>query len=201
MSGMEEFEVKYLDINPEEIQKKLIAIGAKKVFDRIYHVKIFDYPDLRMNNDDAAWLRLRNEGDRVTLTYKQRYGMRGQGVKLDSGGENNDGGMKEIEVVVDDFEKTAQIFYSIGLTDKFIEEKRRIRYVLGDIEFDIDYMPGLEPFLEIESDSMERVEKGIELLGLNPDDKKIFSAFQIYALAGINMLDYKAFTFDGLVKK
>ncbi len=200
MSGMEEFEVKYLNINPGEIEKKLVALGAKKVFDRVYHVKVFDYPDLRMN-DDAAWLRLRDEGDRITLTYKQRYGAQGEGVRLASDGENNDVGMKEIEVVVDDFEKTAQIFYSIGLIDKFIEEKRRIRYILDDIEFDIDYMPGLEPFLEIESNSMEKVEQGIKLLGLDPDEKKIFSAFQIYALAGINMLDYKAFKFDGLVKK
>jgi adenylate cyclase, class 2 len=198
---MEEFEVKYLDINPEEIEKKLVAIGAKKVFDKLYRVKIFDYPDLRLNNDEAAWVRLRDEGDEITLTFKQRYGMPVINGKLGGTGETNDGGMKEIEVIVDDFEKTAQIFYAVGMIDKFIEEKRRVRYQLDDIEFDIDYMPGLNPFLEIESTSMARVEEGIKLLGLNPDEKKIFSAFQIYALNGINMLDYKAFLFSGLIKK
>lgn len=47
----------------------------------------------------------------------------------------------------------------------------------------------------------EMEEFEVKYLNINPDEKKIFSAFQIYALAGINMLDYKAFTFDGLVKK
>lgn len=193
---MEEFEVKYLNINVAEIEAKLVSIGAKNIFDRYYRVNIFDYPDLRLNGD-AAWVRLRDEGDRITLTYKQRLGVKDK----DDRGVTNDTGMKEIEVVVDDFEKTAQIFYSIGLVDKFVEEKRRIRYMLDDIEFDIDYMPGIEPFLEIESSSMDKVEKSIKLLGLEPSEKRIFSAFQVYALNGINMLDYKAFMFSGLIKK
>lgn len=197
---MEEFEVKYLNINPKEIEDKLVAIGAKKIFDRIYRVRIFDYPDLRLNGD-AAWVRLRDEGDKITLTFKQRLGTKSDDGIVDKSGKTNDDGMKEIEVTVNDFEKTAQIFYSIGMIDKFYEEKRRIRYIKDDIEFDIDYMPGLEPFLEIEASSMDEVEKGIKLLGLNSNDKKIFSAFQIYALSGINMLDYEGFTFDGLVKR
>lgn len=36
---MEEFEVKYLDIDPDEIEQKLVALGAKKMFDRVYRVK------------------------------------------------------------------------------------------------------------------------------------------------------------------
>lgn len=190
----EEFEVKYLDIDPAEIEQKLVMLGAEKVFDRIYRVKTLDYPDLRLN-DEAAWVRLRDEGDKITLTFKQRIG------SGSSDGRKNDEGMKEIEVVVSDFEKTTQILYSVGLTDKFNEEKRRIRYMLDDIEFDIDYMPALKPYLEIEADSMDEVEKGIELLGLDPNEKKICSAFQVYALNGINMLEYEKLTFDGLVKR
>lgn len=133
--------------------------------------KTLDYPDLRLHEQNA-WVRLRDEGDKITLIFKQRLGGKGRD------GKTNDTGMKEIEVVVSDFEKTAQIFYSIGLTDKFIEEKRRIRYMLNGIEFDIDYMPALKPYLEIEAGSMEEVEKGIKLLGLDPDEKKVFSAFR-----------------------
>lgn len=197
---MEEFEVKYLNIKPEEIQEKLVELGAKKEFDRIYRVNIFDYPDLRLN-EQAAWIRLRDEGDKITLAYKQRLGTKMKGGKVDKSGQVNDDGMKEVELVVDDYEKTIEFFHSVGLIDKFIEEKRRIRYTLDGIEFDIDYMPGLEPFLEIEAGSMEDVERGIELLGLDPAEKKIFSAFQIYALNGIDMLEYKAFKFDGLVRR
>lgn len=39
------------------------------------------------------------------------------------------------------------------------------------------------------------------MLGLKDEDKKIFSAFQIYALHGIDMLDYTEFRFSGLVKR
>jgi len=189
---MEEFEVKYLNINPKEIEARLKKLGAKKVFDRLYRVNIFDYPDLRMNAE-AAWLRMRDEGDKITLTYKKRLGTKNKG--------ENDDGMKEVEITVNDYEKTAELLHSIGLADKFIEEKRRIRYILKDIEFDIDYMPALDPFLEIEASSMKKVEEGIKLLGLDPKGKKIFSAFQIYELNGINMLEYEAFKFDGLVKR
>lgn len=192
----EEYEVKFLDINPNEIEEKLIKLGAKKEFDRIYRVRIFDYPDLSLNSE-AAWLRLRDEGDKITLTFKQRLG---ENLKNRSK-FSNDKGMKEVETIVNDFEKTAEILYSIGMTDKFYEEKRRIRYIFKGIEFDIDYMPGLKPFLEIEAKNYEEVEKGIKLLNLNTDDKKICSAFQIYELNGINMLEYSEFRFDGLVKR
>lgn len=196
---MQEFEVKYLNIDPNEIEQRLTEIGAKKVFDRTYRVRIFDYPDLRLN-DQAAWVRLRDEGDKITLSFKQRLGAKMKDGKVDKSGLSNDDGMKEVEITVNDFEKTAEIFYSMGFINKFYEEKRRIRYLLDDIEFDIDYMPGLDPFLEIEAISIDKVEEGIKLLGLDPGEKKIFSAFQIYALNGINMLDYEGFTFkDGLV--
>jgi len=191
---MEEIEVKFLNINPKEVGDELLRLGANKLFDRLYKIKIFDYPDLRLNGE-ASWLRLRDEGDKITLSYKQRIGIKSVG------GETNDDGMKEIEIVVDSFDKTAELIYALGLVDKFYEEKRRVRYVLDDIEFDIDYMPELAPFLEIESDSWEKIDKAIELLGLDPKEKKIFSAFQIYALRGINMLDYSEFRFSGSVKK
>jgi len=190
---MEEIEVKFLNINIEEIEAKLKNIGAKKVFDKIYKIRIFDYPDLRLN-DRKSWLRLRDEGDKVTVAFKRRLGVsQVAGV--------NDQGMEELEVVVDNFDRTSDIFLSLGLMIKFYEEKRRIRYILDEIEFDIDLMPALDPFLEIESSSWENVDRGIKLLGLNPEDKKIFSASQIYALKGIKMLDYIEFKFDGLIKR
>lgn len=198
---MEEFEVKFLNIDQKKIEQKLKAIGAKKEFEILYRVKVFDFPDFRMNAE-AAWVRMRDEGDKIILTYKKRLGVPVKNGKIDKAGATNDEGMKEVSVAVDDFDKTTEFLHSIGLVDKFYEEKRRIRYVFNGIEFDIDQMPALEPYLEIESSSMEKVEEGIGLLGLNPEDKKIFSAFQIYKLKGIDMLDYESLTFkEGLIKR
>lgn len=188
---MEEIEVKFINIDVPAIEKKLKAIGAKRVFDRLYRRKVYDFPSLQLNKN-GAWVRVRDEVDQVTLGFKQRQGKGKNG--------SNDTGMKEIEVVVSDFDKTADLLESIGMEIKFYEENRRIRWVLGDIEFDIDHWPMLKPYLEIEAPSWDRVNEGIKLLGLNAKDQKRFATMQVYALEGINELDYKVITFEKQIK-
>lgn len=191
---MEEPEVKFLNINPRSIQIELRKIGAKKIFDRIYRRRVFDYPDLRLNQV-GAWLRLRDEGNQITLTFKQRMGIDGHD------GKTNDLSMEEIEVKVNDFEKIAALLSKVGLKEKFYEENRRIRYQLGKIEFDIDFWPGLEPYLEIEAPSWRQVERAIKLLGLDPKEKRIFSTYQIYQMKGIDENEYQEITFKRMVKR
>ena len=191
---MQEIEVKFLDIDQKKMELRLKKIGAKKIFDRVFRSKAFDYPDLKLTND-SSWVRIRDEGDNITMAFKKRLGAK------TADGSQNDEGMLEHEIIVNDFESATNILLSVGLIEYFFEEKRRIRYMLDDIEFDIDICPALNPYLEIESNSWEKIAKAIELLGLNPDDKKIFSTTQIYKLSGIDMFDYKQFTFAGLIKK
>lgn len=191
---MEEVEVKFLNIDPVEIQKKLAAVGAKKVGEYFYRRRVFDYPDLRLN-EKGAWLRLRDEGEKITLTFKQRIGA------TTHDGSTNDTSMEEIEIVVSDFEKTATLLRKLGFMEKFYEENTRVRWAKDDVEFDIDTWPELEPYLEIEAPNWEQIDGAIKLLGLNPADKKIFSTFQIYKMKGINELDYQRVAFDGMVKK
>lgn len=191
---MEEKEVKFLNINPGEVEKKLKSVGTQKVFEKLYKRRVFDYPDLRLN-DKGAWLRLRDEEDKVTLAFKQRIG-----VKKDDG-TANDKTMKEVEVEVNDFNKTAQILKEIGLKEKFYEENKRIRYLLDEAEFDIDFWPQLEPYLEIEAHSWKNVDEAIKKLDLDPKEKKIFSTYQIYQLKGIDENDYQEITFERMVKK
>jgi adenylate cyclase class 2 len=189
---MEEIEVKFLNVDVPAIEKKLKAIGAKKLFDRMYRRKVYDFPDLRLNAK-ASWVRVRDEVDQVTLSFKQRQGTNRNGA--------NDSGMKEVEVVVSDFDKTAELLESIGMEVKFYEENRRVRWLKDDIEFDIDYWPMLKPYLEIEASSWDKVNEGIKLLELDPKDQKKFATMQVYALEGINELGYKIITFEKQVKK
>ncbi|MFZ3054907.1 MAG: CYTH domain-containing protein [Minisyncoccales bacterium] len=191
---MEEIEVKFLDIDIVSMEKKLEAIGAEKVFEKLYKRRIFDYPDLRLHKK-GAWIRLRDEGEKITLTYKERIGMKTYD------GKTNDDSMEEIEIEVSDFEKTAELLNHIGFKEKFYQENRRIRYQLKDIEFDIDFWPQIEPYLEIEAPSWEKIDEAIKLLGLNPKDKKIFSTTQVYQLKGIEDIDYKEMTFKGMIKR
>jgi len=192
--AMEEIEEKFINIDRNEIISKLESVGAKKVGSFFYKRQVFDFPDLRLDKE-AAWVRLRDEGDKITLGFKQRIGWK------EGSNEGDDGGMYEVEVVVDDFKKTAEFLYKIGLVDKFYLENKRTRYIKDGVEFDIDEWPLLEPYLEIEADSWEKVDKAIELLGLDKKDAKRFSTTQVYALKGINDKDYSRLTFDEAVKR
>jgi len=191
---MEEIEVKFLNIDPGLIERKLIEIGAKKIFEKLYKRRVFDYPDLRFDKK-GGYIRLRDEGDKITLAFKQRLGIKS------NDGKTNDDSMEEVEIEVSDFEKTAELLRKIGLIEKFYEENRRIRYQLDDIEFDIDFWPLLEPYLEIEAPSWKKIDEGIKLLKLDPKDKKIFSTYQVYQLKGLNENDYQILTFKKIVKK
>jgi adenylate cyclase class 2 len=129
------------------------------------------------------------------VSYKKRLGMK-------TGSNGNDAGMEEVEVCVTDFEKMAQIFQKIGFLEKHFAEKKRVRWKREDTEFDIDFYPLLEPYLEIETTSWEKIDEAIQLLGLNSEDKKMFSANQVYALKGIKVSEMQSITFaEGAVAK
>jgi adenylate cyclase class 2 len=189
---MEEIEVKFLNINKEEVEKKLIEIGATKVGEFFYKRQVFDYPDLRLDKK-GAWIRLRDEGDKIMLSFKQRLGAQGN--------SGNDEGMKEIEIAVNNFEETANFLYELDLVNKFYFENRRTRYEKDGVEFDIDEWPLLKPYLEIEADSWEEIDKAVAWLGFDKSEMKKFTTTQIYALEGINDKDYSKLTFTETVKK
>lgn len=191
---MEEIEVKFLNINPVAMQKKFVEIGAQKLGEYFYRRRVFDYPDWRLDKQ-GAWLRLRDEEDKVTLSFKQRLGM-----KAHDGSESDDS-MEEVEIAVSDFDKTAFLLTKLGFVEKHYAENKRTRWIKDGVEFDIDTWPELEPYLEIETLTWEKIDQAISWLGLSPADKKIFSTNQIYALKGINVADYARITFDGMMKK
>lgn len=189
---MEECEVKFLNIDHGKLEKQILELGGEKQFDRIYRRVVLDFPGWPLN-EQKSWLRVRDEGDKVTMSFKKR---------IDPGEiGSNDTSMHEHEIVVSDFDATIDILHQIGMIDKFYEENRRVRYMLNDVELDVDYWPQLKPYLEIEAPTWEQVHKMIETLGLDPADKKIYSTHQIYEENGIEEFDYSRITFDEMVKR
>lgn len=191
---MEEIEVKFLNIDRERLEEKLRSIGAMKQGDYFYKRRVFDYPDLRLNAK-GAWLRLRDEGNRVTLSYKQRLGIAAHD------GSASDQSMEEVEVEVSDFANTTLLLLRLGFIEKFYQENKRTRWVHDGVEFDIDTWPKLQPYLEIEAPTWKKIDEAIRLLELNPDDKKIFSTHQVYKLNDIDELDYIHMGFDKFIKR
>jgi adenylate cyclase class 2 len=191
---MQEYEVKFLDIDPDVIAKKVTDMGGKMMYDRIFHRIVFDYPDLHLDKE-GAWVRVRDEGDKVTLTFKQRL------YDTNDAFEQNDNGMIEEEVEVSNFETTCAILRRIGLTYKFFMENRRVEYELDGVRVDIDYWPLIPPYMEIEGSSWEDVDKIIAKLELDPEEKKIYSATQVYAHYGIDDQDYSSLTFENATRR
>lgn len=190
----EEIEVVFLEIDQDDMERRLAGIGAEKVGDILYRHTAFDYPDYRLNSDNA-WIRLRDEGDEIVLAYKKRLGVTSQD------GSTNDEGMEEIELVVDDYYMTKAFLAKIGLIEKHEGEKKRTRWRKGETEFDIDTWPGIPTMLEIEAPSWDDIDIATEALGLRKEDRKICSVNQVYQLYGMNVNDYRKIAFDGLVRK
>ncbi len=149
-----EFEERVLEVNIEEIIQKLESLNAVKVGE--WHQKryVYDFNPKRENE----WIRLRDTGDEITLTYKNV--------------ENNTiDGTKELEIAVPDFEKTNEMLKILGYTPKAFQENKRIRYLIDGVEVDIDSWPLIPTYMEIEGRSIEDVKKVENILGV--DDKKI----------------------------
>ena len=187
-----EIEAKILKINKEALEKKLIEIGAKKIEDIFFRSISFDFNGYPLDVENS-WIRLRDNGKKVTLAYKKRLGV--------TSSNGDDAGMEEIEVSVSNYEDTALLLKRIGMIEKFSQEKKRTTWKKGNVTFDIDTWPKLDTYLEIEANSWEEVDKAILDLGYRLEDKMICSTTQIYAMNGVNDKDYSKMTFTEWIKR
>ena len=172
-----EYETKVLDINVEEIDRKLQEIGARKEEEKLMKRWIFD-----IASPEHEWIRVRHNGDKTTIAYKCIHG--------DGIGET-----EEIETDVSDFETASQIVSKLPLETKIYQENKRTIYRLNDIEFTIDHCPKIPPYLEIESTSEQKVKEGVSLLGLEGKDAGDLSVIKIYAKYGIDLHSFKELKF------
>lgn len=162
----QELEAKFIDVDKEKLQRQLLELGAEKIFsERLLRRCVYNLPVEKK----GAWARVRDEGDKVTMTYKRFTEARIDGVE-------------EVELTVNDFDTARAFLKSLGLTEKAYQETKRMRYKIAedDVEFDIDTWPGLSPWLEIEGTSAEIVKKYAKLLGFSWDNAMFGSADLVY---------------------
>jgi adenylate cyclase, class 2 len=150
-----EIEAKFLHVDPDDIRTRLTEAGAtcKQAMKDMRRV-IFRSDDM---DSKHAYLRVRDEGYRVAMTYKQ----------FD---EMSLTGAKEIEFNVGDYESAVALLKTIGLEARSVQETRREIWHLGDTEVVIDEWPWIDPFIEIEAPSEELVEETAGKLGLDWHD-------------------------------
>lgn len=148
-----EIEAKFLDVSFDEVRQKLKEFGAVcEQPMRLMRRVAIDNDFMRTGKD--AFLRVRDEGYRVTMTYKQF-----DDLSVD--------GTKEIEVEVNDFEATVALLEQVGLPARTYQETRRENWRLGDTEIMCDEWPWLKPYIEIEAPNEARLREVASQLGFD----------------------------------
>jgi len=173
-----EFEVRILEIKPEKIIKKLEKIGAKKIIERNMKRYVYDFTPKQA----GSWIRLRDDGQKITLAIKEIT-------------NDNIDGTKELEIKVDDFTKTNELLEKLGYKNKGYQENKRTTYELDGVEIDIDEWPKIPPYMEIEGKTKEEVEKTVKKLGYTMNDTTGINNIKIYKKYGINLDKIKTLKF------
>ena len=174
-----EFEIRVLEINIEEMIKKVEKLGGTKVGEKKQKRYVYDLKPAQ----DNKWIRLRTNGIETTLTYKN----------IES---NTIDGTKEVEIKVDSFEGTNEFLNNIGFIAKGYQENKRIRYLLDGVEIDFDSWPLIPPYMEIEGKDEESINNILDKLNVNKDKITALNCNDIYKqIYNIDMSKIKNLTF------
>jgi adenylate cyclase class 2 len=160
-----EIEVKFVDIDIDAIRTTLVSCGAIcEQPMRLMKRAIIETPALAAKN---GYIRVRDEGHAVTLTYKQ----------ID---EVSLTGAKEIELTVSDFEAMLGVLAQGELPAKSFQESKRETWKLGEVEVVIDVWPHLSPYIEIEGDSEVAVRHAADMLGFDWESAMFGAVMEVY---------------------
>lgn len=164
---MDEIEVKILEVDVQDVMRKLKKLGAKKTFDGEVVAQFFDFPDRSLKKRQEI-VRLRTMGSKSFLTFKKKRSQKA--VKI----------MDEREIEVKDPAVLRSILAGIGLCETLMLKKHRISYTRGKIHFEIDSHDGIPPFLEVEAKTRKEVERAVQLLGFSMMDAKPWTGGDVF---------------------
>lgn len=168
--AMQEVEVKFLEVDVALITRKLLTLGAKKVFEGNVSAVYFEHPLGLIGPSEQ--LRLRKKGDLVELTYKKDR-EKGKAKICD-----------ETELKLDDYDSAYRLITSLGFKEKRSQEKRRVSYSLRSFLYEFDTLPGIPTLLEVEAQNLSSLEEAVSIIGLSMRDARPWS--------GRDVLDYYA---------
>lgn len=117
---------------------------------------------------EGGWLRVRDEGDKVTMSLKVV-----DGDKIEN--------QKEICLTVDSFSQAKEFLTLIGAGQKAYQETKRELWKLDGVEITIDEWPFLEPFVEVEGPNEESVRVVAEKIGFDYTQALFCSVDTLYA--------------------
>lgn len=194
-----EIEAKFLAVDHGALRGKLREIGAVQLQPvRLMRRKAYDFPDGSLDKI-GGWVRVRDEGDKVTMSYKQLN-------------DRTVHGTKDITLVVSSFDTAHAFLTALGLRMNGYYETKRESWSLGNVQIELDEWPWIKPFVELEGPNEAAVRTVAQQLGLDWNNA-VFGSVEIayqgeydVTEAEVNSWDKSTFTpvpdwLDGKRKK
>jgi adenylate cyclase, class 2 len=179
-----EIEAKFYISQLDHITARLDVLQARLIQPRVLEVNLrFDLPDGGLRAKGQV-LRLRRDTE-TRLTFK-------------SSSQEQSGVLarREIEFVVDDFEKARQFLEALGYREIIIYEKYRMTFELEGALIMLDELP-YGNFLEIEGESVEQIQAVAAKLDLDWDAAIRTSYTALFSVAANSLqLPFRDITFS-----
>ncbi|MGZ6316678.1 MAG: class IV adenylate cyclase [Anaerolineales bacterium] len=179
----QEIEAKFYVQHPEELERRVKALGGRASEGRVYEKNLrFDTPGRDLKRAGRV-LRLRQDNSR-RITYKE-------GNSLEGGALSR----REVEFAVSDFDAAQEFIEALGYEVAFIYEKYRTTYKMNDIEIMVDEMP-YGNFVELEGEA-GALKPSAQNLGLDwsASIPESYSALFDHLAERLH-LDFRDLTFD-----
>lgn len=161
-----EYEATFIPVDKEEMRMRLKKADATLVRPEYGQRRtVFELP--KGNEVNGAWLRVRDEGDKITMS-----------LKVVDGDRITD--QKEVCITVSNYEAAVKLLTGIGCQMKAYQESRRELWTLDGVEITIDEWPFLEPFVEVEGRSEREVRSVSEKVGFDWDLAKFCAVGRLY---------------------
>jgi len=135
-----EYEYVFRNYNKKEVIKNIKKNDGYKVGHYIFKVMIFIHP----LNKEGTYIRVRDEGHKITLTYKY------QDSKTEFSNED--------EITIDNFDTAVNILHGIGCKTKYYYEKLREIWNINNSEIVFDINPGMPERMEVESPTLKELD-------------------------------------------
>lgn len=162
-----EFEAKCI-VSITGARRRLEHVGARCVQpERLFRRAVYDFPDGLLDRR-GAWVRVRDEGDRITMSYKQAP----PGAKIAD--------CFETELMIDSYDNGVTFCEDLGMVRKSYQETKRESWKVSDAKFDIDTWPGIPTFIEVEAATEDTVRRYVEELGFAWSDALFGGVSVIY---------------------
>lgn len=149
-----EIEAKFLSINKDACRADLEMAGF--VCERAeFLMRRYTFMLSELNPNPNKWARVRDQGDKVTMTFKHVHSY------------EDIEGTEEIDFEVSSFEQAVKFMQGLGFNHWAYQESKREIWRKGDVEVTLNEWPALPAFIEIEASNADAVKAASAELGFD----------------------------------